>query len=182
MKRIITVIITVFLLALIQTSTAYDLIRITLGAKPDILLVFLSFIAFRYGSFEGTIYGFLIGIVQDAISSGIFGINALIFLNIGFFVGFFNNRMFSKQVAVGIFIAIVASLIKTIMLFLINAIYFDLTSVAILIRAELLVGMPLTMIISSTMFIILSKIAPVVYDKTGAKVDDKTIKYTGEEN
>lgn len=180
MKRIITVVITVIILLIIQTSTAYDLIRITLGAKPDLLLIFLSFIAFRYGSFEGLIYGFAMGLIQDIISSGIFGTNALIFLNIGFFIGFFNNKTFSKQVAIGIFIAIVASTMKIILLFLINAIYSDLTSVAIFMRAELLVGMPLTMIVSSTMFIILFKISPIVYDKMGAKIDDKTMKYTDE--
>ena len=59
MKRAITVIISSLILLIIQSSPAYDLIRITLGAKPDLLLIFLVFLSFRYGSFEGIIYDFL---------------------------------------------------------------------------------------------------------------------------
>ena len=68
MKRIVTVIITTLILLLIQSSPAYDLIRVALGAKPDLLLIFLTFIAFRYGSFDGVIYGFIIGLLQDIVS------------------------------------------------------------------------------------------------------------------
>jgi len=38
MKRAISVVLTSLLLLLIQSSPAYDLIRISLGAKPDLLL------------------------------------------------------------------------------------------------------------------------------------------------
>ena len=114
MKRAITVIVTSLILLLIQSSPAYDLIRVSLGAKPDLLLIFLSFIAFRYGSFDGMIYGFVIGILQDIVSSATFGSYAIIFLNIGFFVGFFNSRIFIKQIAAGIFVTLVGYLIKVI--------------------------------------------------------------------
>ena len=42
MKRAISVVLTSLLLLLIQSSPAYDLIRISLGAKPDLLLIFLA--------------------------------------------------------------------------------------------------------------------------------------------
>ena len=80
MKRIVTVIITTLILLLIQSSPAYDLIRVALGAKPDLLLIFLTFIAFRYGSFDGVIYGFIIGLLQDIVSSGTFGSYAIILM------------------------------------------------------------------------------------------------------
>lgn len=180
MKRTITVIITALILVLIQSSTAYDLIRVALGAKPDLLLIFLSFIAFKYGSFEGTIYGFIIGLLQDVISNATFGSYALIFLNIGFFIGFFNNRIFIRQLAAGIFITLIAYAIKIVALFLIMAIYSDLSSVAVLIRAELLVGLPLTVIIASPMFLLLDKIAYFVYDRRKIRVDDSTEKFNNE--
>lgn len=174
MKRAITVIITSLILLLIQSSPAYDLIRISLGAKPDLLLIFLSFIAFRYGSFDGMIYGFVIGMLQDIVSSATFGSYAMIFLNIGFFVGFFNSRIFIKQIAAGIFVTLVGYLIKVIALFLVSSIYSDLSNVAVLIRAELLVGLPLTVILSSPLFIIFEKVAPLIYDKQKIHVDDST--------
>ncbi|WP_297277585.1 rod shape-determining protein MreD [uncultured Brachyspira sp.] len=174
MKRAITVIITSLILLLIQSSPAYDLIRISLGAKPDLLLIFLSFIAFRYGSFDGMIYGFVIGLLQDIVSSATFGSYAMIFLNIGFFVGFFNSRIFIKQIAAGIFVTLIGYLIKVIALFLVSSIYSDLSNVAVLIRAELLVGLPLTVILSSPLFIIFEKVAPLIYDKQKIHVDDST--------
>ena len=174
MKRVITVIITSLILLLIQSSPAYDLIRISLGAKPDLLLIFLSFIAFRYGSFDGMIYGFVIGLLQDIVSSATFGSYTMIFLNIGFFVGFFNSRIFIKQIAAGIFVTLIGYLIKVIALFLVSSIYSDLSNVAVLIRAELLVGLPLTVILSSPLFIIFEKVAPLIYDKQKIHVDDGT--------
>ena len=172
------ILITAILLVLIQASPAYDLIRVALGAKPDILLIFLSFIAFRYGSFEGIIYGFIIGLFQDVVSTSILGTHAIIFLNIGFFIGFFNIKIFSRQMAAGIFLSTIASLIKTVLLFLLTAIYYDILTVSIFIRAELLIAMPLTMILASPLFMIFSKLAPFLYDKKGAYIDDSTSKYT----
>ena len=177
MKRAITVIISSLILLIIQSSPAYDLIRITLGAKPDLLLIFLVFLSFRYGSFEGIIYGFFIGIMQDIVSSSTFGSYAIIFLNIGLVVGFFNSRIFIKQIAAGIFITLIGYLIKIIALFFVMAIYADLSSVAVLMRSELFIGLPLTVILSSPLFILFEKIAPIVYDKNKIHVDDSTKTY-----
>jgi len=169
--------ITTILLVLIQASPAYDLIRVALGAKPDILLIFLSFIAFRYGSFEGVIYGFLIGLFQDVVSSSTLGTHAIIFLNIGFFIGFFNIKIFSRQMAAGMFLSSIAYIIKIILLFLLTAIYYDILSVSFFIRAELLIAMPLTILLASPLFMVFSKLAPLLYDKKGAYIDDSTSKY-----
>lgn len=177
MKRAITVMLTSLLLLLIQASPAYDLIRISLGAKPDLLLIFLAFISFKYGSFNGVIYGFLIGLIQDVVSNSTFGSYAIIFLNIGFFLGFFNSRIFIRQITAGIFIVLVGYLIKIIGLFLVTSIYSDLSNVAVLIRSELFIGLPLTVILSSPMFLIFDKISVLLYDKNKIQVDDSTKDY-----
>lgn len=177
MKRAITVMLTSLLLLLVQASPAYDLIRISLGAKPDLLLIFLAFISFKYGSFNGVIYGFLIGLIQDVVSNSTFGSYAIIFLNIGFFLGFFNSRIFIRQITAGIFIVLVGYLIKIIGLFLVTSIYSDLSNVAVLIRSELFIGLPLTVILSSPMFLIFDKISVLLYDKNKIQVDDSTKNY-----
>lgn len=177
MKRAITVILTSLFLLLIQASPAYDLIRVSLGAKPDLLLIFLAFISFKYGSFNGLIYGFLIGLMQDAVSNSSFGSYAIIFLNTGFFLGFFNSRIFVRQITAGIFISLVGYLIKIIGLFLVTSIYSDLSNVAVLIKSELFVGLPLTVILSSPMFLIFDKLSSPLYDKSKIHVDDSTKDY-----
>ena len=177
MKRAITVILTSLLLLLIQASPAYDLIRITLGAKPDLLLIFLAFISFKYGSFNGVIYGFLIGLIQDVVSNSTFGSYAIIFLNIGFFLGFFNSRLFIRQITAGIFITLIGYLIKIIGLFLVISIYSDLSNVAVLIRSELFIGLPLTVILSSPMFLIFDRVSSLLFEKNKIPVDDSTKNY-----
>ncbi len=57
------------------------------------------------------------------------------------------------------------------------AIYADLSSVAVLMRSELFIGLPLTVILSSPLFILFEKIAPIVYDKNKIHVDDSTKTY-----
>ena len=171
MKRAISVVLTSLLLLLIQSSPAYDLIRISLGAKPDLLLIFLAFLSFKYGSFNGVIYGFIIGLMQDVVSNSTFGSYAIIFLNIGFFLGFFNSRIFVRQITAGIFITLVGYLIKIIGLFLVISIYSDLSNVAVLIRSELFIGLPLTVILSSPMFLIFYKISYLLYDKNKIHVE-----------
>lgn len=177
MKRFITVLITALLLLLIQSSPAYDLIRLSLGAKPDLLIIFLCFLAFRYGPLNGIIFGFFIGLIQDIVSSSTFGSYAMIFLNIGFFVGFFNSSIFVRQIAAGVFVTLIGYLIKIIALFLVTSIYSDLANVAVLIRSEIFIGLPLTIIISSPLFVMFEKVAPIVYDKNKIHVDDSTKPY-----
>lgn len=177
MKRAISVVLTSLLLLLIQSSPAYDLIRISLGAKPDLLLIFLAFLSFKYGSFNGVIYGFIIGLMQDVVSNSTFGSYAIIFLNIGLFLGFFNSRIFVRQITAGIFITLVGYLIKIIGLFLVISIYSDLSNVAVLIRSELFIGLPLTVILSSPMFLIFYKISYLLYDKNKIHVEDNAKNY-----
>ena len=177
MKRAISVVLTSLLLLLIQSSPAYDLIRISLRAKPDLLLIFLAFLSFKYGSFNGVIYGFIIGLMQDVVSNSTFGSYAIIFLNTGFFLGFFNSRIFVRQITAGIFITLVGYLIKIIGLFLVISIYSDLSNVAVLIRSELFIGLPLTVILSSPMFLIFYKISYLLYDKNKIHVEDNAKNY-----
>ena len=173
MKRAISVVLTSLLLLLIQSSPAYDLIRISLGAKPDLLLIFLAFLSFKYGSFNGVIYGFIIGLMQDVVSNSTFGSYAIIFL----ILGFFNSRIFVRQITAGIFITLVGYLIKIIGLFLVISIYSDLSNVAVLIRSELFIGLPLTVILSSPMFLIFYKISYLLYDKNKIHVEDNAKNY-----
>ncbi len=177
MKRAITITLTAILLVLIQASPAYDLLKFSIGGKPDLLLIFVAFIACRYGSFEGVVYGFIVGLLQDVISMGMLGTYSIVFLNVGLFIGFFNNRIFSQQMTAGIFLSAISCVIKVIGLFIITAIYYDFSSVAVLIRSELFISMPLTMVLATPMFILFSKLAPLLYDRRSIYVGDNTSRY-----
>ena len=164
MKRPIVVILISVILVSIQASVAYDLIRSFTTSKPDMLLIFVAFLAFRYGLFEGIVYGFFIGFSQDIVSGGILGINSLIFLNIGLCVGYFSNKIYSKSLSAGIILTSIALVIKTILLIFVSMIYLDFDNVVHLFKSELLIGLPLTILLASPMFIILEKLSPIIFD------------------
>lgn len=171
-KRPVFVILTAIILIAIQASPAYDLIRFIAVAKPDMLLVFIAFIGFRYGMFEGLIYGFAIGLAQDSVSGGTLGLNAIIFLNLGLVSGFFSNKIYSKRLTVGIILTMIAACLKSLSIFLITVIYLDLESAIIVFKSEFLASLPLTVLLASPLFIIFDKLAPLIYENGKAEVND----------
>ncbi|MCY3594203.1 MAG: rod shape-determining protein MreD [Bacteroidetes bacterium] len=59
------------------------------GATPDVVLLFVLWVAVRYGQTSGTIAGFLVGFALDAIY-GMWGIHMFVKTVIGFLVGLLN--------------------------------------------------------------------------------------------
>ncbi len=181
MKRPIVVVIMTIILVAIQSSVAYDQILTIFSSKPDMLLIFVAFLGFRYGFFEGIIYGFLIGFAQDVVSGGILGINSLVFLNIGLAMGYLSNKIYSKSLSTGIVLISIALVVKTIFFLFASMIYSDLDSVFYVFRTELLVGLPLNILIASPMFILFEKIAPIILDSRKSKVDQQSLNAHNEE-
>ncbi len=181
MKRPIVVVLITILLVAIQSSVAYDKILTLVSSKPDMLLIFVAFLGFRYGFFEGIIYGFVIGFAQDVVSGGILGINSIVFLNIGLAMGYLSNKIYSKSLSTGIVLISIALVVKTVFLLLVSMIYLDFDSVLYMFRTELLIGLPLNILIASPMFILFEKIAPIILDSRKSKVDQQSLNSHNEE-
>lgn len=54
------------------------------SVKPDLALIFLVYVAFRYGNFEACIVGFLGGLMLDFISLSPLGFHSFIFVVVAF--------------------------------------------------------------------------------------------------
>ena len=67
------------------------------GFLPDILLIWVVYVAVRYGQMEATITGFLVGLLQDAVSMQFFGLGALTKTIAGFVAGYFFNENSTEQ-------------------------------------------------------------------------------------
>jgi len=78
------------LLIIIQT-TVIEYLSV-MGIKPDILLIFIVYIAITKGQITGTIYGFIIGFIFDLVSGGVLGISSLCKTIAGFVSGYFYNE------------------------------------------------------------------------------------------
>jgi len=63
------------------------------GIRPDLLIIFVIYIAVNYGSFKGVLSGFLIGIIASIFDSGItFGILPLVYSIVGYSGGYLKSQ------------------------------------------------------------------------------------------
>lgn len=85
------------------------LVQLNLGlvsvenVTPDLLVIFVVFIALRDGQFTGLIAGFVAGLLFDVISSDIMGTNALSKMMAAFVAGYFFDEQLTVHDAIGSF-------------------------------------------------------------------------------
>ena len=81
------------------------------GVVPNLMLVFVTSIAFRRGDKVGLLTGFVSGFLVDIFFGAILGFYALLFMYIGFFVGKLHEVFYSQNMAIPIAIISVADFI-----------------------------------------------------------------------
>lgn len=90
-----------------------------LGLKPDLILVVVVVFSLLKGEKEGTISGFVSGLLQDIFSIGLLGINALAKTVIGFTCGILKEKIFHEHILFIIpVITFIASFMQSILIFL----------------------------------------------------------------
>jgi rod shape-determining protein MreD len=67
------------------------------GFLPDVFLIWVVYVAIRRGQMEATITGFVVGLMQDALSMQFFGLSALTKTVAGFVAGYFFNDNSTEQ-------------------------------------------------------------------------------------
>jgi len=68
------------------------------GFLPDLLLIWVVYTAIRRGQVEAMIAGFLVGLLQDALATQLFGLAALSKTIAGFLAGYFFNENKTDQI------------------------------------------------------------------------------------
>ncbi len=76
----------VLLVALILQITIIDLVAIR-KIKPDLLILAIAYVGLMEGRRRSTIFGFLIGLLDDTLGSGLMGIGSLAKSIVGFIAG-----------------------------------------------------------------------------------------------
>ena len=108
--------------ALLLQSTVLRFVAIG-GVKPDLSLIILIFIASRTGSMIGQISGFAAGMLQDLISYPPLGFYALIRTIIGAIYGKLQGAFIVDSLFVPILLALAATLMKGILIWLLALIF-----------------------------------------------------------
>src|SRR3989304_9532528 len=65
---------------------------------PDILVVWVVFLALRYGQIHATVAGFILGLIMDIISGSFVGLASLSKTVCGFVAGYFYNETKTAQI------------------------------------------------------------------------------------
>jgi rod shape-determining protein MreD len=67
------------------------------GYLPDLFIIYLVYIALKRGQIEATISGFIIGLLQDIITTKFLGLASLSKTIAGFIAGYFYNENMVEQ-------------------------------------------------------------------------------------
>jgi rod shape-determining protein MreD len=106
------------LVILLQTTFA-GLISIR-GTSPDLLLLFVFFLAIKEGPFVGTITGFICGLLLDVYSPEYIGTGALAMTLTGFIIGLVNEKTIRVEGKLQIAFLFIAAFVHGIILHLIS--------------------------------------------------------------
>ncbi|MDI6704439.1 MAG: rod shape-determining protein MreD [bacterium] len=93
------------------------------GIKPDLFLIILVFFSLKKGSLKGEIMGFFIGIFEDLVSSGVFGINSFSKTICGFLVGKSKEKILHENFISQIIIMLSISLLNGLLVYLIRCLF-----------------------------------------------------------
>jgi len=87
--------ITAALVVLQSTFVRYIAIE---NIAPDILVVWIVYLALRYGQIHATVAGFLLGLIMDIISGDFLGLSALSKTVCGFVAGYFYDETKTAEI------------------------------------------------------------------------------------
>ena len=95
MEHYVRSVFAILVLLLLQT-TFVPFLSIN-GFLPDVLLIWVVYIAMTRGQLEATITGFAVGLLQDTLAIQFFGLSALTKTLAGFIAGYFFNENITEQ-------------------------------------------------------------------------------------
>ncbi len=100
-----------FFIGLLLETTVFSRLSIY-GAKPDFILILVVLIAVKKGSMTGQVFGFIGGLMQDCLSYGVLGVQAMVKAITGFGSGFLQNKLEENNlllIMILVFIVTIAS-------------------------------------------------------------------------
>ncbi len=110
------------------------------GAKPDLVLLTVVYLANKNGKMAGQTYGFVSGLIEDFLSVSPLGFNGFLKTIVGFLYGLTSETFFIDQIIIPMIMGGVATLLKGFgVLFLswifnIENLHFNLFSLPFLIE------------------------------------------------
>lgn len=118
MKRWAGILILILVCYLMQT-TILQAIRIA-GVAPSMLLILLTIVGYRYGKLTGMITGFLMGIMIDLVEGNLVGMYAMIYMLIGYCLGFANKIYYSEETTIPLLLVAISDFMYNFLIYVIG--------------------------------------------------------------
>jgi rod shape-determining protein MreD len=147
----------VFILLSIQSSNLISLFDIT----PDMVLILVIIHSFHYGEVKGEIFGFVVGILEDAMSGTLFGLNAFILTLIGFLTSVYKKYIFVSDVISFLIYVMIATIIKYVLFIVFSLIFGQGNYLSWMTVLKLLGEIVYNLLIGAVFFYL----SPVLYKK-----------------
>lgn len=109
----------IFILLSIQSSNLIALFDIT----PDLILLLVVLHSFHYGEFNGEIFGFIVGLAEDAMSGTLFGLNAFILALLCFLTSVYRKYIFVSDVISFLIFIMIATFLKYILYIVLSLLF-----------------------------------------------------------
>lgn len=106
MKRFIITVMIVLLCFLFQTTVFQEFALA--GEVPNLILIVVVSVAYMRGRKEGMYVGFASGLLIDLIYGDLVGMNAILYLLVGYFVGLCNEIYYRDELSVPIILVAVS--------------------------------------------------------------------------
>jgi len=114
-RNVIVIGLLILFFGLLQSTVFIDILRIE-EVKPDLLLIVVTFFAFRYGAMVGQCAGFAAGMMQQFFSPALLGSYAFVFTVIGCILSFARHKISADNFITSAIIVFLATLLKGLML------------------------------------------------------------------
>ncbi|MGN0383299.1 MAG: rod shape-determining protein MreD [Eubacterium sp.] len=88
----------IIIVSFLLQSTIFNYFDITSVTKPNLMLIITCVLGFMLGKNEGLFIGFLCGMLTDIFFGEVIGLNALIYMYIGYFNGLFNKLFYDDNI------------------------------------------------------------------------------------
>ncbi|KXG77063.1 rod shape-determining protein MreD [Thermotalea metallivorans] len=108
----------VIIINFIFQTTLFQHFRI-FGVLPNTTLIIVIVFAILWGRKRGAMVGFFSGALQDILFGTILGLNALIYMLLGFSVGSFENKIFKDNAITPIFFTVLGTIFYHLLYYLI---------------------------------------------------------------
>lgn len=104
------------------------------GMSPDIVLIFVIFLAQQKGSMKGQIAGFILGLLMDLMSGSFFGTRTASYLIVGYIIGYFYLHFIVNELMMKFLVVFLATTLFAICLTFFQWIFYKINFFDILTK------------------------------------------------